>query len=894
MFERFTDRARRVIVLAQDEARNLNHNYIGTEHILLGLISEGDGVAAKALESMGISLEAVRTEVVEIIGRGGQPPQGNVPFTPRAKKVLEYSLREALQLGHKYIGTEHLLLGLIREGEGVAAQVLNKLGADLPRVRQQVIQLLSGFEGDDSDSGEPRTVGATSGSRTSEGNHQSGSLVLDQFGRNLTVAAREGKLDPVVGREKEIERIMQVLSRRTKNNPVLIGEPGVGKTAVVEGLALDIVNGKVPEILRDKQVYSLDLGSLVAGSRYRGDFEERLKKVLKEINQRGDIILFIDEIHTLVGAGAAEGAIDAASILKPKLARGELQTIGATTLDEYRKHIEKDAALERRFQPVNVPEPSVDLTVEILRGIRDKYEQHHRISITDSALVAAANLSDRYINDRFLPDKAVDLIDEAGARMRIKRMIAPPELQEIDEQIAAARQEKEAAIDAQDFERAAGLRDTERKLGQERREREKKWRAGESDSIAEIGEEQIAEVLANWTGIPVFKLTEEESSRLLRMEDELHKRIIGQNEAVEAVSRAIRRTRAGLKDPKRPSGSFIFAGPSGVGKTELSKALAEFLFGDEDSLIQIDMGEFHDRYTASRLFGAPPGYVGYDEGGQLTEKVRRKPFSVVLFDEIEKAHKEIYNTLLQVLEDGRLTDGQGRVVDFKNTVLIFTSNLGTQDISKAVGMGFSDVGEQDSAGQYARMKDKVHDELKKHFRPEFLNRIDEIVVFKQLSQEEIVEMVDLMLGRVSHQLKEKRISLQVTDLAKNLLAKKGFDPVLGARPLRRTIQREIEDQLSEKILYGEVGLGETVTVDVTGWDGEFKDYDKATFTFSSTANADADIPDELDALGGAEGTIDAEVRDIEGAADDAVEEANAEASTGSGAGTDAGDEKKDA
>ncbi|OFM49700.1 MULTISPECIES: ATP-dependent Clp protease ATP-binding subunit [unclassified Corynebacterium] len=861
MFERFTDRARRVVVLAQDEARELNHNYIGTEHILLGLISEGDGVAAKALESMGISLDAVRSEVVDIIGRGSQPPSGHVPFTPRAKKVLEYSLREALQLGHKYIGTEHLLLGLIREGEGVAAQVLVKLGADLPRVRQQVIQLLSGFQGDESDgSPEQRPVGATSGARVQEGNHQSGSLVLDQFGRNLTVAAREGKLDPVIGREKEIERIMQVLSRRTKNNPVLIGEPGVGKTAVVEGLALDIVNGRVPETLKDKQLYSLDLGSLVAGSRYRGDFEERLKKVLKEINQRGDIILFIDEIHTLVGAGAAEGAIDAASILKPKLARGELQTIGATTLDEYRKHIEKDAALERRFQPVNVPEPSVDLTIEILRGVRDKYEAHHRVSISDKALVAAATLSDRYINDRFLPDKAVDLIDEAGARMRIKRMTAPADLQEIDSKIADVRRRKEAAIDEQDFEKAAGLRDKERKLGEERREREKKWRAGESDTIAEIGEEQIAEVLASWTGIPVFKLTEEESSRLLRMEDELHKRIIGQEEAVSAVSRAIRRTRAGLKDPKRPSGSFIFAGPSGVGKTELSKALAEFLFGEEDALIQIDMGEFHDRFTASRLFGAPPGYVGYEEGGQLTEKVRRKPFSVVLFDEIEKAHKEIYNTLLQVLEDGRLTDSQGRVVDFKNTVLIFTSNLGTSDISKAVGMGFSGVGEADEDGKYERMKDKVHDELKKHFRPEFLNRIDEIVVFKQLSQAEIVQMVDLMLARVSDQLGEKRITMEISDRAKNLLAKRGFDPVLGARPLRRTIQREIEDQLSEKILYGEVGLGETVFIDVEGWDGESKDVDKAKFTFTNKGKAG-----NVDADGGALGESE-EDKDVLGSA----------------------------
>ena len=841
MFERFTDRARRVIVLAQEEARSFNHNYIGTEHILLGLIQEGECVAAKALEAMGISLEAVRQEVEEIIGRGSQPHVGHIPFTPRAKKVLELSLREGLQMGHKYIGTEFLLLGLIREGEGVAAQVLVKLGADLPRVRQQVIQLLSGYEG--GEGGTPEApqqssgsdavgAGASPGGRVqSSVGERSNSLVLDQFGRNLTQAARDGKLDPVVGREKEIERVMQVLSRRTKNNPVLIGEPGVGKTAVVEGLALDIVNGKVPETLKDKQLYSLDLGSLVAGSRYRGDFEERLKKVLKEINQRGDIILFIDEIHTLVGAGAAEGAIDAASLLKPKLARGELQTIGATTLDEYRKHIEKDAALERRFQPVQVPEPSVELTIDILKGLRDRYEAHHRVSITDGALAAAANLSDRYINDRYLPDKAVDLIDEAGARMRIKRMTAPAGLREVDERIAAVRREKEAAIDAQDFEKAAGLRDQERRLGEERSEKEKQWRAGDLEEIAEVGEEQIAEVLGTWTGIPVFKLTEEESSRLLHMEEELHKRIIGQDDAVKSVSRAIRRTRAGLKDPRRPSGSFIFAGPSGVGKTELSKALAEFLFGEDDALIQIDMGEFHDRFTASRLFGAPPGYVGYEEGGQLTEKVRRKPFSVVLFDEIEKAHKEIYNTLLQVLEDGRLTDGQGRVVDFKNTVLIFTSNLGTQDISKAVGMGFSSVGETDAEGQYERMKQKVNDELKKHFRPEFLNRIDDIVVFHQLTQEEIIKMVDLLVGRVSKALKAKDMDLELTDNAKKLLAKRGFDPVLGARPLRRTIQREIEDVLSEKILFGEVGAGEIITVDVDNWDGESKGTE-AQFTFT--------------------------------------------------------------
>jgi ATP-dependent Clp protease ATP-binding subunit ClpC len=841
MFERFTDRARRVVVLAQEEARALNHNYIGTEHILLGLIHEGEGVAAKALESMGISLEAVRTEVEDIIGTGGHPPNGYIPFTPRAKKVLELALREALQLGHKYIGTEHILLGLIREGEGVAAQVLVKLGADLSRVRQQVIQLLSGYEGGEPESehasDEPAGAGVGGGDGASSGpsgkpGQKSNSLVLDQFGRNLTQAAKDGKLDPVVGRGKEIERIMQVLSRRTKNNPVLIGEPGVGKTAVVEGLALDIVNGKVPETLKDKQLYSLDLGSLVAGSRYRGDFEERLKKVLKEINQRGDIILFIDEIHTLVGAGAAEGAIDAASILKPKLARGELQTIGATTLDEYRKHIEKDAALERRFQPVQVPEPSVELTVEILKGLRDRYEQHHRVSITDDALKAAARLSDRYINDRFLPDKAVDLIDEAGARMRIKRMTAPKSIQKVDDRIAEVRRAKEAAIDDQDFEKAASLRDDERKLTEERAEKEKQWRAGELDDVAEIGPEEIAEVLGSWTGIPVVQLTEEESTRLLHMEDELHKRIIGQEDAVKAVSRAIRRTRAGLKDPKRPSGSFIFAGPSGVGKTELSKALAEFLFGDDDSLIQIDMGEFHDKFTASRLFGAPPGYVGYDEGGQLTEKVRRKPFSVVLFDEIEKAHSEIYNTLLQVLEEGRLTDGQGRVVDFKNTVLIFTSNLGTSDISKAVGMGFSGSSETDEEAQYDRMKAKVNDELKKHFRPEILNRIEDIVVFHQLTQEQIVQMVDLLLGRVRTLLEEKDMALEVSDKAKQLLARRGFDPVLGARPLRRTIQNQIEDELSEKILFGEVGAGEIVTVDVENWDGG-QATEKAKFVFGS-------------------------------------------------------------
>ncbi|MBC3194818.1 ATP-dependent Clp protease ATP-binding subunit [Pseudonocardia sp. C8] len=836
MFERFTDRARRVVVLAQEEARMLNHNYIGTEHILLGLIHEGEGVAAKALESLGIALEGVRQQVEEIIGQGQQAPSGHIPFTPRAKKVLELSLREALQLGHNYIGTEHILLGLIREGEGVAAQVLVKLGADLNRVRQQVLQLLSGYQG--KEPAESGTGGRGEGTPSS-------SLVLDQFGRNLTQQAREGKLDPVIGREKEIERIMQVLSRRTKNNPVLIGEAGVGKTAAVEGLAQAIVKGEVPETLKDKQLYTLDLGSLVAGSRYRGDFEERLKKVLKEIRTRGDIILFIDEIHTLVGAGAAEGAIDAASILKPMLARGELQTIGATTLDEYRKYVEKDPALERRFQPIQVSEPSVQHTIEILKGLRDRYEAHHRVTITDDALASAATLADRYINDRYLPDKAIDLIDEAGARMRIRRMTAPPDLREFDEKIANVRRDKESAIDAQDFERAAHLRDQEKTLLGEKAEREKQWKSGDLDVVAEVDGEQIAEVLGNWTGIPVFKLTEEETTRLLRMEDELHKRIIGQEDAVKSVSQAIRRTRAGLKDPKRPSGSFIFAGPSGVGKTELSKALANFLFGEDDALIQIDMGEFHDRYTASRLFGAPPGYVGYEEGGQLTEKVRRKPFSVVLFDEIEKAHQEIYNTLLQVLEDGRLTDGQGRTVDFKNTVLIFTSNLGTQDISKAVGLGFSSG--NDEASNYERMKTKVNDELKKHFRPEFLNRIDDIIVFHQLTQPQIIEMVDLMIGRVEKQLANKDMAIELTDNAKKLLARRGFDPVLGARPLRRTIQREIEDQLSEKILFGELEPGQIVLVDVEGLDHEAGEDskawdDKARFTFRGERKPSEPVP----------------------------------------------------
>ncbi len=826
MFERFTDRARRVVVLAQEEARMLNHNYIGTEHILLGLIHEGEGVAAKALESLGISLEAVRQQVEEIIGQGQQAPSGHIPFTPRAKKVLELSLREALQLGHNYIGTEHILLGLIREGEGVAAQVLVKLGADLNRVRQQVIQLLSGYQGK-----EPAAAGGPQ-----EGT-PSTSLVLDQFGRNFTQAAREGKLDPVIGREKEIERIMQILSRRTKNNPVLIGEPGVGKTAVVEGLSQMIVKGEVPETLKDKQIYSLDLGALVAGSRYRGDFEERLKKVLKEIRTRGDIILFIDEMHTLVGAGAAEGAIDAASILKPMLARGELQTIGATTLDEYRKYVEKDAALERRFQPIQVDEPTLAHTIEILKGLRDRYESHHRVSITDAALVSAATLADRYISDRFLPDKAIDLIDEAGARLRIRRMTAPPDLREFDERIADVRREKESAIDAQDFEKAASLRDTEKQLLGEKAQREREWKAGDMDVVAEVDEELVAEVLATATGIPVFKLTEEESSRLLHMEDELHKRVIGQEQAIHALSQAIRRTRAGLKDPKRPGGSFIFAGPSGVGKTELSKTLAEFLFGDEDALISLDMSEFSEKHTVSRLFGSPPGYVGYEEGGQLTEKVRRKPFSVVLFDEVEKAHPDIFNSLLQILEDGRLTDSQGRVVDFKNTVIIMTTNLGTRDIAKGLNLGFSNS--EDTTTTYERMKNKVNDELKQHFRPEFLNRIDDIVVFHQLTQDEIVEIVDLMVARLDSRLKDKDMGIELTRAAKDLLAERGYDPVLGARPLRRTIQRDIEDALSEKILFGELRSGSIIVVDVEGEGAE------RAFVFRGELKSEVPAIDEI-------------------------------------------------
>jgi ATP-dependent Clp protease ATP-binding subunit ClpC len=786
-----------VVVLAQEEARYLNHNYIGTEHILLGLLNEGEGIAAQALESLDIDLASVRDEVVKIIGQGQQSPSGHIPFTPRAKKVLELSLREALQLGHNYIGTEHILLGLIREGEGVAAQVLQQLGAELQKVRQTVIQLLSGPGGGEEQ--QPKAAGAGRESAST------GSTVLDQFGRNLTQSAREGSLDPVIGRTREIERVMQILSRRTKNNPVLIGEPGVGKTAIVEGLAQKVVMKDVPENLHGKNLYTLDLGALVAGSRYRGDFEERLKKVLKEIKSRGDIVLFIDEIHTLVGAGAAEGAIDAASILKPMLARGELQTIGATTLEEYRKYLEKDSALERRFQPVQVDEPSLTDTIDILMGLKDRYEAHHSVRFTDQAIVSAANLADRYLSDRFLPDKAIDLIDEAGSRMRIHRTTDIPEITQLDEKLAVVRRNKADAVSGENYEQAAILRDEERDLLSERAARE----AEAAEDAWVIDEEEVAEVLAQWTGIPVHRLTEEETARLVQMESELHKRIIGQHDAITAVSKAIRRTRAGLKDPRRPSGSFIFLGPSGVGKTETAKALTQFLFGNEDALIQLDMSEYMEKHTVSRLVGSPPGYVGYDEGGQLTEAVRRKPFSVVLFDEIEKAHPDVFNTLLQILEEGRLTDAQGRTVDFKNTVIIMTSNLGTRDLHKRA-VGFHAENEEVS---YEYMKDRVTEELKKHFRPEFINRLDEIIVFHELTVDEIKQIVDLMLERVREQLSGQHLDLVLTDDAKAYLGRKGYDPELGARPLRRAIQRLLEDPLSERVLLGDFKAGTTILVE---------------------------------------------------------------------------------
>ena len=818
MFERFTDRARRVIVLAQEEARGLKHNYIGTEHLLLGLIHEGDGVAAKSLEIAGVGLDEARATVIELIGEGEKPVEGHIPFTPRAKRVFELSFREALQLGHNYIGTEHLLLGLLKEGDGVAAQVLHKMNIDTNSIRKAVMSLLQGYQSQN----DKESVGT--GGAPVRDRERGNSALLEQFGRNLTQAAREGKLDPVIGRQNEMERVMQVLSRRTKNNPVLIGEPGVGKTAVVEGLAQAIVRGDVPETIKGKQIYSLDMGSLVAGSRYRGDFEERLKKVLKEIKTRGDIIVFIDEIHTLVGAGAAEGSIDAAQMLKPMLARGELQTIGATTLDEYRKHIEKDAALERRFQPVKVDEPTLEETIGILKGLRDRYEAHHRVIITDEAIEASATLADRYVSDRFLPDKAIDLMDEAGARLRIRRMTAPPELRELDEKVSDLRMQKESAIDNQDFEKAAELRDQEKRLAKEREEQEQRWRGDGDAEISEVTEDEIAQVLAMSTGIPVVKLTQTETTKLINMESELHKRVIGQEEAVHALSQSIRRSRAGLKDPKRPGGSFIFAGPTGVGKTELAKTLAEFLFGDEDALIQLDMSEFSEKHTASRLFGAPPGYVGYDEGGQLTEKVRRRPFSVVLFDEVEKAHPDIFNSLLQILEEGRLTDAQGRKVDFKNTVILMTTNLGTRDINKGVVTGFQTT--ESLTQDYGRMKAKVNEELKQHFRPEFLNRVDDVVVFPPLTQDNIKQIVDLMIGNLAKRVEDQGMGLQLTDEARDLLAERGYDPVLGARPLRRVIQRDIEDAISERILFGTITSGDVVTIGVAEVDG------KKEFTFN--------------------------------------------------------------
>lgn len=795
MFERFTEKARRVVVYAQEEARMLNQNYIGTEHLLLGLIREQDGIAAKALESLNISLEDVHQQVEDLIGRGTFVPTGHIPFTPRAKKVLELSLREALQLGHNYIGTEHILLGLIREGEGVAAQVLLNLGADLEKVRSAVIQLLSGHYGKQGEASEER------------GRSGNGAL-LDEFGRNLTRQAKDGKLDPVIGRANEIERVMQILSRRTKNNPVLIGEPGVGKTAVAEGLALLIAADEVPETIKGKQLYTLDLAALVAGSKYRGEFEDRLKKVMKEIRERGDVILFVDEMHTLVGAGAAEGAIDAASIIKPALARGELQTIGATTLDEYRKYVEKDPALERRFQPILVGEPSVEETVLILRGLRDRYEAHHRVSITDGAIEAAATLADRYISDRFLPDKAIDLIDEAGSKMRIQMMTAPPGVKEVEDRLRSVRGEKEAAIEAQEFEKAASLRDKEKQILTEKRAMEEEWLKPDNRRVVEVTEREIAEVVSMWTGVPVTALTEEETAKLLRMETSLHERIVGQDEAVVAVSKAIRRSRAGLKDPRRPSGSFIFLGPSGVGKTELSKALATFLFGSEDALIQLDMSEYMEKHTVSRLIGSPPGYVGFDEGGQLTELVRRRPYSVILFDEIEKAHPDVFNILLQILEEGRLTDAQGRKVDFKNAIIIMTSNVGARDIVKGQSIGFSSESAQGLS--YEVLKERVTGELKKMFRPEFLNRVDEVIVFHDLTSEESRQIVDIMMARLRNQLLIQGLGITLTDEARSLLAEHGFDPAMGARPLRRAIQRMVEDPLSEQILAARWEPGQVV------------------------------------------------------------------------------------
>jgi ATP-dependent Clp protease ATP-binding subunit ClpC len=815
MFERFTEKAIKVIMLAQEEARRLGHNFVGTEQILLGLIGEGTGVAAKVLKSMGVNLKDARVEVEKIIGRGSGFVAVEIPFTPRAKRVLELSLEEARQLGHNYIGTEHLLLGLIREGEGVAARVLENLGVDLAKVRTQVIRML----------GETAEV-AAGGS----GKGSTKTPTLDEFGSNLTQQAADGKLDPVVGRQHEIERVIQILGRRTKNNPVLIGEPGVGKTAIAEGLAQRIHSGDVPDILEDKRVLTLDIGLLVAGTKYRGEFEERLKKIMEEIRGAGNVILVIDEVHTLIGAGAAEGAIDAANILKPALARGELQCIGATTLDEYRKHIERDAALERRFQPVMVGEPSVDDTIEILRGLKERYEEHHRLKIADEALVAAATLGDRYISDRFLPDKAIDLIDEAGSRVRLMNSKLPPAAKEIDKKLRAVQKEKEEAVREQDFTKAGELRDKEvelreqiRSILQTRKEEQPPESSeapaeppvAEAERMPMVTEEDIAQIVASWTGVPVQKLTESESAKLLNMEETLHQRLIGQDEAVKAVSRAIRRARVGLKNPNRPIASFIFSGPTGVGKTELTKSLAAYFFGSEEAMIRLDMSEFMERHTVSKLIGSPPGYVGFNEGGQLTEAVRRRPYTVVLFDEIEKAHPDVFNLLLQLLEDGRLTDSKGRTVDFKNTLIIMTSNIGSKVIEKGGGgLGFEFSGEAAEETQYNRIRSLVNEELKQYFRPEFLNRLDEIIVFRQLTRDEVKEIAEIMLKEVFARMEEKGILLSVTDGFKERLVEEGYNPSYGARPLRRAVMRLLEDSLAEEFLSGRIGEGDSAVVDV--------------------------------------------------------------------------------
>ncbi len=796
MFGRFTERAQKVLALAQEEALRLGHNNIGTEHILLGIVREGEGIAAKALLALGLGADKIQKEVEALIGRGQELTQ-TIHYTPRAKKVIELSMDEARKLGHSYVGTEHILLGLIREGEGVAARVLNNLGVSLNKARQQVLQLLGSNEASSSHQG-----GGSSNANTP---------TLDSLARDLTAIAREGTLDPVIGRSKEIQRVIEVLSRRTKNNPVLIGEPGVGKTAIAEGLAQQIVNNEVPEILRDKRVMTLDMGTVVAGTKYRGEFEDRLKKVMDEIRQAGNIILFIDELHTLIGAGGAEGAIDASNILKPSLARGELQCIGATTLDEYRKYIEKDAALERRFQPIQVDEPTTEESIQILQGLRDRYEAHHRVSITDESIVQAVKLSDRYISDRFLPDKAIDLIDEAGSKVRLRSFTTPPNLKELEQKLDSVRKEKDAAVQSQEFEKAASLRDTEQRLREELEETKKAWKEKQGKENSEVTVEDIAMVVSSWTGIPVSKLAQEETERLLNMEEILHSRVIGQEEAVKAVAKAVRRARAGLKDPKRPIGSFVFLGPTGVGKTELARALAESIFGDEDAMIRIDMSEYMEKHSTSRLVGSPPGYVGYDEGGQLTEKVRRKPYSVVLLDEIEKAHPDVFNILLQVLEDGRLTDSKGRTVDFRNTILIMTSNVGADTLKRSKHLGFT---VQEEGQDYKDMKGKVMTELKKAFRPEFLNRIDEIIVFHSLEKKHLSEIVKLMADQLTKRLKEQDIDLDLTEKAIEKIAEEGFDPEYGARPLRRAIQKHVEDRLSEELLKGNVQKGQKVTLDV--------------------------------------------------------------------------------